>query len=151
MVEPGKDDVHDAYESYTVSDDPSVSVGVAPEVGEGNVCRGSSSSGLDVEPLRDRITALAGENVPLKRDVAEKDKRIEELEAKLRAAEDGTASAAAAASRPVAAVSASSTELELLPTRVTSAERAAFVIGQQSDTYGERPSTYGVGASHVFD
>ena len=81
MVEHADNDAHDAHESYVVSDDPSVSFGVIPEVGDGNVLHGSPSSGIDVQPLLDRITAFAGENVSLKHNVAEMDKRIEELEA----------------------------------------------------------------------
>ena len=50
MVEPADDDAHNAYESYAVSDDPSVFVGVDPEVDDSNVLHGSSSSGLDVQP-----------------------------------------------------------------------------------------------------
>ena len=50
--------------------------------------RASSSGGLDLQPLLDRITSLAGENVALKRDVADKDKRIAELEEKLRSSEE---------------------------------------------------------------
>ena len=47
-LNPGDDDDHGAYESYAVSDEPRVSVGVALELGDCNVGRGSSSSGLDV-------------------------------------------------------------------------------------------------------
>ena len=41
------------------------------------------SGGLDLVPLLDRITSSAGENVTLKLYVADKDKRIAELEEKL--------------------------------------------------------------------
>ena len=71
--------------------------------------RGSSSGGLDVQPHLERITTLAGENASLKRDLTEKDKRIEELEARLRAAEARAPSTTAAESRPVAPAPASST------------------------------------------
>ena len=109
MIEPADDDAHNAYESYEVSDDPDVSVNVATEVDDGHVRRGSSSGSLDVQPLLDRIIALAGVNVPLRRDLDEKDKHVEELKAKLRATEAGAAFNTGAASRPVAAPSASST------------------------------------------
>ena len=72
MAEPEDDYAYDAYDSYAVSDDPSVSVVVVPQVGDGNVHRGSSSSDLDVQLLLDRITSLADENMSLKRDLAEK-------------------------------------------------------------------------------
>ena len=62
MIEPGDDDTQDAYKSYAVRDDPSVFIGVAPEVGDGNSRPGSSYSGLDAQPLLDRITTLAGED-----------------------------------------------------------------------------------------
>ena len=39
MFELGDDDAPDAYESYVVSDDPSMSVGVDTEVSDGNVRR----------------------------------------------------------------------------------------------------------------
>ena len=51
-----------------------------------------------MHPLLDRISILAGENMYLKRYVAEKNKRIEELEAKLCAEEPSAPSTAAAAS-----------------------------------------------------
>ena len=71
----------------------------------------------------------------LKHDAAEKDKYVEELEVKLRAAEAGETSTASAASRPVATGSESTTKLELLRTCVKSSESAAVTIGQQLDTY----------------
>ena len=46
--------------------------------------------------------------------------------------------------------SASSTELEILRTLVTSAESVAFAISQQRDTNRERLSKYSVRASHMF-
>ena len=73
--------------------------------------------------------------------MAEKYKRIEDLEAKLCAADDSATSTAVAASRPVAAGSASSTGLELLHTHLTSAESASVAISQQNDTYRERLAT----------
>ena len=87
-----------------------VSICVATEVDDLIIRPGSSSSCLDVQPLLDHITSLARENMSLKRDVTEKDQRIEELEAKLSAAEAGAASTAAAASHSVAAGPASNTE-----------------------------------------
>ena len=88
------------------------------------------SSGLDARLLLDRITKLTRENMSLKRDVVENDKRIEELEAKLCAAEASAAPTATAASPPVGALSASNTELKLLSIRVTFFEQAAVSIGQ---------------------
>ena len=127
-----------------------MSVCVALEVGDSHVSRGSSSGGLDIQPSLDRITTLACKNVSLKHELVEKDKRIERLEAKLRAVQACAASTTAAASRRVAAASAFSTELELLHTRVTSGEKAAVEIGQQHATYRERLSTYSAQASHMF-
>ena len=60
-----------------------MSVGVVPEVSDGIVRRGLSPSGISVQPLLDRTTSLAGEKMSSKRNVAEKDKRIEALETKL--------------------------------------------------------------------
>ena len=37
IVDPADDDSHDTYESHEASDDPSVSVSIAPEVSDGNV------------------------------------------------------------------------------------------------------------------
>ena len=76
MVDPENDDAHHAYESNAVRNDPNVSVGAAQEVGDGNFRRVSSSSDLDVQSLLDQITTVVGENMFVKRDLAEKDKQI---------------------------------------------------------------------------
>ena len=83
IADPADDDANDAYDSHVVSDDASVSVGVAPEIGDGTAHRGSTSSSLDVHTFLDQFNSLAGEYKSSKRNLIEKDKRIEELEAKL--------------------------------------------------------------------
>ena len=82
------DDPHEAYESCAVTDELIVpGVTVREERGYG-APRASLSGGLDLQPLLDHIANLAGENVTPKRNVADKDKRIEELEEKLRFSEE---------------------------------------------------------------
>ena len=69
VVNPANNDAYDAYDSYAVSENPNVPDDVAPKIGDGNAHRGSLSGGLDVQPLPDRINALPGETVSLKRDM----------------------------------------------------------------------------------
>ena len=52
---------------------------------DGAVLRASSSAGLDLQPLLDHITVLAGEIVSAQRDLAERDARIKALEVELAA------------------------------------------------------------------
>ena len=50
---------------------------------DGTAPRVSASSGLNISLVLDRITTFAGESVAVQRDLAEKKKRIEELEEQL--------------------------------------------------------------------
>ena len=150
------DDAHEAYDSYAVTDEPSLP-GVTVREESGDVApRASLSGGLDLQPLLDRITSLAGENVALKRDAADKDKRIAELEEKLRSSEEALAAASdraddAAPTSPMpAGPPASQTELELLRTRVTSAESAAVATGRQRDGFRDALERYSRQAGEMF-
>ena len=73
---------------------------------DGAVPRTSSSGGLDLESLLDRLTKLCSEKVSVQKDLAERDARIEELKAELsaerakRASEDVTPFVAPAAAAP---------------------------------------------------
>ena len=102
-----------------------MSVGVDSEIENGTARCSSTYSGLDVQPLLDRIITLTGKIISLKRDETKKDRLIVELEAKLRATDAGTAFTAAAALCTLAAGSVSNTDLEFLRTSGKSAESAA--------------------------
>ena len=71
----------------------------------------------------------------LKRDVAEKYSRIEELEFKLHVVEAVSASTTTAALPPLATGSVSNTETELMRTCAISAERSTVSIVLQRDGY----------------
>ena len=123
------DDAHDAYNFNNATEEPTVP-GITATEERGDVAlRASSSGSLDLQNLMDRITSLTGENVALKRDASDKDKRIAELKEKLRSAEErfaavsDRADAAAVTPSTCAGPPASETELDLLRTHVVSAEK----------------------------
>ena len=89
--------------------------------------RVSISNGQDLRSYQNRVTSLSEENLSLKRDVAEKNNLIGELEARFRAAYANAAPTITVTSRPLTAESVLNTELELLRTRMTSVERVALV------------------------
>ena len=65
------DDAYEAYDSYAVTEEPTVP-GVTVTEGHGNVApRASSSAQLDLQPFLDRVTNLACEKVALKCDTAD--------------------------------------------------------------------------------
>ena len=75
-------DVHDAYDLYAIQEESAVpDITIARERGD-VASRASSSGRLDLQLLLVRITSLAGENMALTRNVADKDNRIAELEEK---------------------------------------------------------------------
>ena len=71
---------YEAYDSYAVDEDRIVHMSISDDKRDGIAPRAFASSGLDLKRLLDRVTTLAGENVAAHRDLAEKDKRIKELE-----------------------------------------------------------------------
>ena len=80
LADPGDDSVHDKYDSYAITDEPSVFAGTAPEVSDCAACPGLTSSGLDSRPLLDRVTHPAEEYMSLKQYMAEKYEHFEEVE-----------------------------------------------------------------------
>ena len=48
VADQGDEDIYEAYESYAVSEEPSVSVCTSSEVGDGAVRRGSTFNDLDL-------------------------------------------------------------------------------------------------------
>ena len=55
-----------------------------PEVCEYTACRGALFGSLDVQPLMERSTTVAGEISLLQRDISDLDVRTAKLEAELR-------------------------------------------------------------------
>ena len=63
LREAADDAAHGAYDSYAVDDEPSLPTNTRGKDCDDAAPSASSSGDLDLQPLIDRITKLAGENV----------------------------------------------------------------------------------------